>query len=122
MLAVLLTTLLTAATPAPAAHAAAAPTVHARFAVSGSITRVASLRTSSLPAGTLVSMTCDGNGCTVNSARFASEGGPMNLTPILKDVRLRPSAHLVVTLVPPSGVHPRQFGWYTRRGKQPERG
>jgi hypothetical protein len=138
MLAALLTTALVAAAPAvspvaptatatatataatPTAHAAAALTVHARFAVSGATTRVVSLRTSALPAGTIVAVECTGRGCLISRARYPSEGGPMDLTGLLKPARLRKGAHLVVTLAPPTGT-PRATGWFMRSGKQPRR-
>jgi hypothetical protein len=134
MLAALLTTALVAAAPAaspvaptatatavtPTAHAAAALTVHARFAVSGATTRVVSLRTSALSAGTIVAVECTGRGCLISRARYPSEGGPMDLTGLLKPARLRKGAHLVVTLAPPTGT-PRATGWFMRSGKQPRR-
>jgi hypothetical protein len=129
MLAVLLTAALAAATPAPApaaaapsptAHAAAALTVRARFAVSGSTTRVVSMRTSALPAGTIVNVQCDGRGCLLSRATYASEGGTFDLTGLLKRGRLKPGVRLVVTLAPPSGGA-RSTGWFTRRGKLPRR-
>lgn len=105
---------------APTAHAAAALRVSARFAVSGSTTRVVAMRTSALPAGTIVAVQCDGAGCLLSSARYASEGGPFDLTGLLKRSRLKPGAHLVITLAPPSGA-PRATGWFMRRGKLPQR-
>jgi hypothetical protein len=141
MLAVLLTTALAAAAPsaapaasatpsartssasapsAPTAHAAAALRVRARFAVSGATTRVVSMRTSALPAGTIVAVECTGRGCLVARARYASEGGPMDLTGLLKPARLKSGAHLTITLAAPGAV-PRATGWFIRRGKQPRR-
>jgi hypothetical protein len=121
MLAALLTTALVAATPAPpTAHDAAALAVRARFSVSGSTTRVASMRTSALPAGTIVAVECVGRGCLVARARYPSEGGPMDLTGLLKPARLKSGAHLVITLAAP-GRAPRETGWFMRDGKQPRR-
>jgi hypothetical protein len=136
MFAVLLATALTAAAPAPvaapapAARAAAAPaphahaavvlTVRARFAVSGTTTRVLAMRTSALPAGTIVAVECTGRGCLVARARYPSEGGPMDLTGLLKPARLKSGAHLVITLAAP-GRAPRATGWFMRRGQQPRR-
>jgi hypothetical protein len=79
------------------------------------------MRTSALPAGTIVAVDCTGRGCLVARARYPSEGGPMDLTGLLKPARLRSGAHLVVTLAPPGGV-PRATGWFMRSGKQPRRG
>lgn len=85
----------------------------------GRVTRFTRLRVVGAPAGARVALICHGRGCRFKS-RSASAGGTLDLTRLVKSLRLRPGAYLELKITAP-GYAPLDVRFTARRGRAPVR-